>query len=142
MKYEKARKYLEYIQDAEEVIQNKMIEKFQLNCLMTSVTAPTDREAVKTSGVSDKIGNLIPKLDEIERQIESLIESFVEAKLERIAVIETLGTGLEYKVLHRRYIQYQKLVDIASSLGYSYDYIREIHEKALEKVEDFINSPH
>ena len=142
MKYNKARKYLEYIQDAEGKIQNKMIEKFQVKSLLTSITAPTDREAVQTSGVSDKNGNLIVRLDEIERQLASLIEAFVDAKLERIATIEKLGEGLEYMVLHQRYVQYKKLVDIASSLDYSYDYIREIHENALEKVENFINSPH
>ena len=56
------KEYLQQIKDTEEYIADKEEELYKLECLATSITAPTDREAVQTSNISDKVGKIAVKI--------------------------------------------------------------------------------
>ena len=59
-----ADEFLKQIERADKVISNKLYEVQRLRVLAVSTTVPTDREVVQTSGVSDKVGNIVAKIYE------------------------------------------------------------------------------
>lgn len=130
------KEYLSQIKDIEDYVKSKEIELYKLNCLATSITAPSDREAVQSSNISDKVGNVGAKIADLSRLIQSQKERQLAVQTECINTIDEVRqqNKLFYIILHKRYVQYKNLKQIASEEHYSYDYIREMHGRALQKV--------
>lgn len=135
-----AKEYLKQIQTLKNRIKNKESELFLLECLATSTTAPTDREAVKNSGVSDKVGSLTVKIVMLKNDILKQKAEAVDQIAECISVINSVRelpsetAELQYNILHKRYVSGTKLKYIAEEENYNYDYIREMHGIALSNV--------
>lgn len=133
---DEAREYLQQIEGFEKVIHNKKIELKQLEEYETSITVPTDREAVQTSGTSDKVLDFVLKLERKREKIQDAIITFIDEKSKRIKVIELAGleNSLYYDLLYKHYVEYKKLTVVASELKLSYPYVLELHREALKKV--------
>ena len=133
---EQARKYLEEIEIYETAIHNKQIEKKQLEDLSTSITAPTDRDAVQTSGVSDKVGNCAVRIADLIDEIEEVINEYLTEKQKRIKVIDSIlfQNVTQYNLLFKRYVEYKNLTDIAPEIKVSYPHALDLHREALKKV--------
>lgn len=128
-----AKEYLQQVRRMDRLINNKIAELEQLRTLATSTTAATDREAVQTSGVSDKVGNVVANIVDLQAEINALVDSYIDKRKEIIAQLDSIEKQhpLFYAILHGRYIQFKKLQDIADNEGYAPQYIREQHGKAL-----------
>ena len=135
-----AKEYLQQIKELNDVITNKKVELYQLECLATSTTAPTDREAVQTSNISDKVGSCATKIVQLEEEIEQAISVYLAARSERLAVIEKvrLLNHNRYSVLFKCYVEYKQLTDVAKEMCLSYAYVLEIHHKALQNVAEIM----
>ena len=131
-----AKEYLQQVKEMDTTVKNKMVELYQLRCLATSITAPPDREAVQTSGISDKVGNIGAKIVDLQNEIMGQIDEYIQIKQECIDIIERVRplNDLQYNILHKKYVGNQTLREIAEEECYSYDYIRESHGEALKKV--------
>lgn len=130
-----ADEFLKQIERADKLISNKLYEVQRLRLLAVSTTVPTDREVVQTSGVSDKVGNIVAKIIDLESEINDLIDEYVDLQRECIGVIESLENPLQYTVLHKHYVQYKSFAEIAEEEHYSYDGIMKVKRKALEQVD-------
>lgn len=137
-----AKEYLQQIRDLDDVVKNKLVELYQLRCLATSITAPTDREAVQTSGTTDKVGNMAVKIADFEKKIDKHIDEYLKQKEECIKVIEEVQkvNRARYRLLFMHYVQYIPLVTIAKELNFSYPYVLEIHKAALNDVEKVLKN--
>ena len=133
-----ADEFLKQIERADKLISNKLYEVQRLRLLAVSTTVPTDREAIQTSGVSDKVGNIVAKIVDLESEINDLIDEYVDLQRECIWVIESLKNSLQYTVLHKHYVQYKSFAEIAEEEHYSYDGIMKVKRKALEQVEEIL----
>ena len=135
-----AEEFLSRIETYDTLIDGKLNERQKLWCLATRMTASFDREAVQKSGLSDKVGEIGTKLAYIEREIDEVIDTYIDIQNECIEVIEMLaGKPLYYKVIHMHFVDYVSYADIAKSLHYSYTWIMEIKDRALAEVEKIIN---
>ena len=132
-----AEEYLKQIRRIDRLINNKIAEQQQLFAIATSITAATDGEAIRPSGVSDKVGKGATLLADLSAEIDVLVDRFVDLRNECIEKIEAIEPKepLYYAILHGKYIQYKTLREIATIEGYSPQYIREQHRKALEYFE-------
>jgi hypothetical protein len=130
-----ADEFLKQIERADKVISNKLYEVQRLRVLAVSTTVPTDREAVQTSGVSDKVGNIVAKIIDLENEINELIDEYVDLQRLCIGVIESVRNPVQYTVLHKHYVQYKSFAEIAEEEHYSYDGIMKVKRKALEQVD-------
>ena len=85
----KAKDYLKEISRYDSMIQRKLSEVQQLRYLAVSVSAPmgNDVDVASTSKGSDRIGNIIAKIVDLENEINAEIDRFVDMKRERIALI-------------------------------------------------------
>lgn len=134
-----ADEFLQQIEMYDSLVDAKIGERDKLWELATKITVPTDREAIQTSGASDKVGNIAAKLADIDRELNEIIDEYIDIKVECINLIEKLADRpVEYRVIHKHYVQYKTFVEIEQEEGYSYQGIMKIKERALNRIEGFL----
>lgn len=134
----KAKDYLQQVQKIDVIIKNKIIEKEQWMSMATSTTASSDGERVQLSGSQQKMADAVVRYVELEADIDRYINSLIDTKKDVIEVIEQLP-AIEYDILHRVYIQYKDLNDVAAEYGKTYSWITTVHGRALQHVQDILD---
>lgn len=133
-----AKDYLQQAQKIDMIIKNKIIEKEQWMSMATSTTASSDGERVQSSGSQQKMADAVVRYVELEADIDRHINSLIATKKDVIEVIEQLP-AIEYDILHRVYIQYKDLNDVAAEYGKTYSWITTVHGRALQHVQDVLD---
>lgn len=135
-----AQKYLEQVERLETIIENKLTEKQRWKEIALGITANMDGERVQSSGTKNKMANAVSKCVDIEAEIDSYVDSLINAKKDVTQTIEGLDNINEYKVLHMRYIQFIPLADIADHFGKEYSWATTTHGRALKSVQRILNA--
>ena len=110
----------------------------RLKSTLTSTGINYEKERVQTSADPDKLSTVYAEVDEQERLKVEIQNKCIEAKLKAVKMINTLEHELYKSVLHLKYIESYPFKDIADELEYSYEYIVEVHGKALKTVENIL----
>ena len=129
--------FLQQVGKYEVIIHNKLIEYQQWKALAESTTSVLTPDKVQTSGSKQKMAEAVERYMEIENEIKECIEKLYEAKKDALAEIEKLEP-VDYDVLHKIYIQYMTLQDVADAYVKSYSWACKQHTKALENLEAII----
>lgn len=127
--------YLNQISRLNRMINNKLVEIQQLKEMACSISAITSGDRVQTSQNFDKIGTSIAKIDEMERNLDKMIDEYVDKKNLIIAQIDSVEDEDCYNILFSRYIEKKTFEVIATELNYSWRQIVRLHGKALRKFE-------
>ena len=135
----KAQDFLRQVRKLDLQITNKLIEKQQWRDIALGITANMDGERVQSSGGKSKMADAINKCVDIEAEIDSLVDKLIDAKKEVIQTIEQLDSPTEYDVLHRRYIQFQGLQDIADHYKKDYGWATTTHGRALKSLQEILD---
>ena len=128
-----AKSYLKQIKELDIKINNKVAEKEALYTMATKIT-PTLSED-KVSGnftATDKVGNIVAKIVDMEKEINDAIDEFFALKNKIIRQIEQLKNVQYYDLLFKRYVQYKDFSVIAREMNYEYQVIINLHGKALK----------
>jgi hypothetical protein len=133
---------LERVEMLDAMITNKLIERQQWRDIALGITANMEGERVQSTGAKSKMANAVERCVDMEAEIDSLVDKFVDTKKEVIQTIEQLYSPTEYKLLHLRYIQFVPLVDIADMWGVEYTNITTTHGRALKNVQDIMHQKH
>lgn len=116
-------------------IKNKLIEQQGWRELALGITANMEGERVQSSGTKTKMADAVEKCVDMEAEIDRLIDELIDTKKKVIEAIERLDSPIEYDVLHRRYIQYQSLQDVAGHYGRDYGWATTTHGRALKSLQ-------
>lgn len=135
---EDAKLYLRQVEMLDTKIKNKLIEQQQWRDIAMGITANIGCERVQSTGSQQKMADAINKCIDMETEINDLVDALIATKKEVIATIEKLDSPIEYDVLHKRYIQYYSLQDIADSYGKEYGWATTTHGRALKSVQKLI----
>lgn len=125
--------------DKEITAQEEYIEA--LRSVLESISVNTDSERVQSTSDPDKFGKVFAQIDEEERKLERMKHDFLMYKVQAITAIKQVQTEKHRVLLHERYINYKPFKVIAELMNYSYDYILELHGKALEEFEESSEIP-
>lgn len=117
------------------LIQNKLIEKQGWRDLALGITANMEGERVQSSGSKQKMADAITKCIDMEAEIDRLVDTLIDTKREVISVIEQVESPIEYDILHRIYIQYHTLQDVADYYKKEYGWATTTHGRALKSVQ-------
>lgn len=134
----KAKEYLAQIQKLDILVKNKLFEKEQLEALATSVTQSWSADKVQSSCDPDKMTNVVFKIMKIEAEIDQAVDRFVDYKHEATGVIEQLNPT-EYDLLHKVYIRYMSLDEVAEDKHKTYSWVTTVHGRALKNVQKIID---
>lgn len=135
-----AREYLEWIESAERKIQRKLAEIDRLRSLATSIGGLATDTPVQASHEGDRIGKIVASIVDKEKELDVIVDNYIDEKDKRIKAIEQLDNELERSVLHKHYVQFKSINEIADEEYYTNKWISSIHTKALKKVGKIINS--
>ena len=135
----KAQEFLRQVRKLDLQITNKLIERQQWKDIALGITANMDGERVQSSGAKSKMANAVEKCVDMEAEIDSLIDKLIETKKEVIQAIEQLDSPTEYDVLHRRYIQFLSLQEVADHYRKDYGWATTTHGRALKSLQSILD---
>lgn len=135
----KAEEFLGKIRKYDTLINNKLIEREQWKEIATNTTANMgDGDHVKSSGNLQKMEDAVCRIVDIENEINQAIDELIKWKQEVISVIEMLGSD-DYDILHKIFVQYMDLQDVAVTYEKSYSWIVVKRRRALEHLQDLLD---
>lgn len=134
-----AKSFLRQVEKLDVRISNKLIERQQWRDIALGITANVGGERVQASGSQHKMADAIEKCVDMEAEIDALVDSLIATKREVIATIEKLESPTEYDVLHKRYIQFLDLQEIADCYGKEYGWATTTHGRALKNVQNILD---
>lgn len=127
-----ARQYLEQLETIDIKINQHLERLSEMKADATSTGAiDYSKDRVQTSLLGDKLSNDVGRYVDFDAQINAEIDQFVDAKSQIIAEIQGLNVKNYIQVLFKRYVQYKNLKVTASEMNMSYQYVRDLHKKAL-----------
>jgi hypothetical protein len=131
-----AKEFLSQPRKLDLLIKNKLIETQQWRDLALGITANMEGERVQSSGSQQKMADAIVKCIDMEAEIDRLVDRFIDKKKDVVQVIEQVESPIEYDILHRIYIQYHTLQDVADHYGKEYGWATTTHGRALKSVQE------
>ncbi len=134
-----AKEFLKQLKKIDTLISNKMAERQQWFDLATNMTPSQNGERVKSSGDQNKIATAMCNYIDLERQINEYIDELVEKRREVITTIEQLPEA-EYDVLHKVYVQYKTLYEVADERERTYSWVTTVHGRALKHLDNILKA--
>ena len=125
---------LKQIKWLDDVIKTDQLEN--LRSIVFSVSGNSRDEKVQTSKRRDKIGDIMPKIMNLEKELNNHIKEFIDLKSEITKKIDELP-DMEYRlVLMLRYLDFKTWEEIAEIMNYSVRWIYKLHGLALKKFKN------
>lgn len=145
----RADEYLEQVKNADSMIEAKQAEERELWALATSITQANDGMP-HAPGVSDKVGNIIPKILEARERTNAQIDRYIDIRDDVIRHIEMLPPK-QRSVLHWLYVRkrehrkknqswYYTWREVAENLGCTEQNIYNIRKKAVKNLQKILDS--
>ena len=132
--------YLGQIERLDRMIQNKLSEIYQLKTMACSVTVSNDGERVQNSGDKDRMGSAVARIVDLERETDSLVDSFVRKRKKIVEQIDSIEDVDYYHVLSMRYVSRDTFESIAEKTNWSIRKVFTLHGKALLEFERLYGS--
>lgn len=131
--------YLERYERAATVIPNKLIEIEQWHDIATSITAVMNSECVSSSGSKQKMADAVNRCLDIVYDLERQVDELDAIKRDVVHTIEQVRSTREYNLLHKKYIQFMSLQDIADEFDRDYTWVTTTHGRALRSVQRILD---
>ncbi len=135
-----AEAYLKQIRTLDIKIADGMEELEQLKALATKVTAALGEEVVSSTKNPDKMTDVVQKIINLQIDINRDVDKYVDIKREAIELLSKVDNPVYYKILHSRYVLYKTWEKIADEIGYTYQWVNELHGVALLKFEEILKN--
>lgn len=129
---------LESVEKLDILISNKLIEQRQWRDIALGITANMDGERVQASGKKSKMADAVERCVDMEAEIDSLVDKYIDQKKKVVQTIERLDSPIEYNLLHMRYIQHKSLQEIADHYNREYGWATTTHGRAIAKVQGIL----
>lgn len=129
---------LEGIKILDDSINVKLAEIGSLRDIATSINAVLKDEVVQASKQHDKMGSLVAKIVDLEKEVDSDVDRLVDMRtslLEEIKKILGQGT-VEFNVIYLKYFVYKRQCDISDLINYTRQAVGEIEKRALKKLSE------
>lgn len=132
------KQYLNQIQILDVRIRHRIEQLDELKALTAGIRSPVmNADRVQTSP-DDRMLSIISKWVDKERQINALVDRYVDIKDRIISEINSLDDPRFVRILYRRYVRYDSLTVIAADMGYEYKWLCRMHGDALRAFGDTV----
>lgn len=122
---------LKRIKLLEELINMKIEEIDRLRTIAQKITVTAEGERVQSSGSGDTVGDTVAKIVDLQAEINTDIDRFVDLKRECMTYIDSLDDQILVGILYRRYFEYQTWENISFELNISRQWVTEKHKRWL-----------
>lgn len=135
-----AKEYLSQYRYINININNKIAQQERLRELATCVS-PSSDGCGHNSGVSDKVGNTVAKIADLDAEINAEIDKLVDVQKDIMQTISRINDERLRVILTERYIGCKTFEQIADDIHYSYKQTCRLHGQALICVQDVLECP-
>lgn len=104
-----------------------------------SISAPLKDDVVQTSKENDSMAEVVAKIVDLQNDLKNTINNIVEIEKECMAVIDQLDNADQIQILYARYFQFKSWNKIAREVGCSYQWVYELHKRALVEVQKILD---
>lgn len=134
----RAKQYLKELKRLDTCINQKIQELDELKAAASSIgSIDYSKERVQTSPPQEApFVKLIPKIIDLEYEINAEIDKYVDEKHLIINQIQNMSNADYISLLYRRYVEYKTFEDIAKEMKYSVRGIYFMHGRALQEFEN------
>lgn len=136
MQQKTAKEILREIKRISRLIEQKQDQLRGLHDKMLSISSSANDVVVSGGGPSDKIGRMAVECVALEEEIIAQCMQLELKKDRIIKLIEGLDNIKYSELLYRVYVKQEKLMLAADSMGYSEDWGKQAHRKALIAFEE------
>lgn len=137
IKARKAREYLGQIQKLDIKVGQRISELNQMR-LRLSFISGIDYSKDRIQVMHESGNKQIEELVDCEREILEMIKTETEKKHKVIGEIQRLDNPIYADILFRRYVECRSFERISGDMGYAYNYVCNMHGKALEAFQEQI----
>lgn len=93
------KQYLKQIERLDLMIENKLSEVYNLKEMAVSISSPVNSDRVQSSKTYDKIGDKVARLVDLEREIDEIIDNYVNTRRKIISQIDAMENKNSYSIL-------------------------------------------
>ena len=129
---------LERIEEIDAKIEGRAFEVIKLKLLASGRTSQWGSERVQSSGSQDKLGNLVAKYIDLEKENDPELKELLLLKQYIINQIKKLPTK-QYRMLHRIYVQGMTIRDIYLMEHRSRNWGDDNHKKSLKALQNILD---
>ncbi len=129
-----AQEYLEQLTEIKENIKSCEDERKEQNSRLLSISSPTLSQNGNRN--NDQFNARFTVIMERIEAIDEEICSYIAKESTILDQIREIGDATFSGILHRRYFLEKDFDTIAFELGYSTDYLKTLHRKALQEFEN------
>lgn len=134
-----ARSYLMQVELYDTHINNKLEELQRLKELTRHITSTLKQDVVSHSGNQDKLAEAVAKIVDLECEITTAVDAYIDKKREVSATIEKIAVPEQVSVLHKLYFEYKTWMEIAAEMHMTERNAQYIHGRALQSVSRLLN---
>lgn len=134
-----AKSYLGQLSKLDKKIQDTLYEIYRLRAIASSTaTYNMNGDRVQTSFNSDKIGDIVSRIVELEEEADRLTDEFADLKTDIYMKLNLLERYRHKEILRKKYIENKSIYTIAYELGMSDRGCKKAHKRALEEFEKIL----
>lgn len=134
------KQYLQQIERLDKMIQNKLSDIYKLKTMACNVTVSNDSDRVQTTPDKDRLGSMVAKITDLEKETDMLIDRFVDLKKEIMIIISMVKSERHREILSKKYLELKSIYEIAEELGITDRGCKKAHKKALDEFEKIKNT--
>jgi len=134
-----AREYLDSVFMLNVKINSLQRELDMLNDLLGKLNKELTPDQVQTSGSKDSLGDTVAKIIDLQREINILIDRYIDEFKNVKRIIELVENPKEYDLLHKHYIQGMSWTDISNEWDNSNTWVHEIKNNAFATVQKILD---
>lgn len=123
------------IRDIDKEINDKLEKLEMLKASVIGITARTDKEAVQSNGSQDKIGTLMSKILDLEKEINASTDNLVERKNLVKKLIFQLEREMHQNILYDLFICKMPLYEVADNYELTYKATEKARARAIKEFE-------
>lgn len=128
-----AKEYLSRLRSLELRMSANASEIESLQTIATHITSAINSDGIHTTGMtSDKLGNCVSRIVDLQREIDSDIGSLEKVRQEIVDSIENVADSKHRELLRMRYVSHMTFEEIAVEMGISFRHATRLHGRALQ----------
>lgn len=133
-----AKQFLRQVRYLDDLIDTKLEQIQELRSLAEKVTSTLslDGTSLQSSGLQDKIGDLVARIVDLQMEIEKATSRMIDIKTKAMRLIDNMPTPEHRLLLQMRYLRGLTWEQIAVDMAYTYRGIHYLHSRALREFEE------
>lgn len=132
------KQYFQSIKRLNTMIDSKLEILSRLRMLSKSVPGVSETEKVKSAHKINKMCDIISRIVDLENEINSDIDKFVDAYREIDSVIKRVENNDYRTLLMLRYLNFNTWEEIAEKMNYSVQWVHKLHGRAVLVVNSLL----